>query len=139
MKPLALMLSFLLTVPFCGRTEASEGEVLHELLSGLEDSELSVSAREERLEAIRALKLNEPEVRATRDACVKLHSSLFEAEKATREATPRLEALEKLPAEERTLSEEEAIRALLVRSHEALREAEGHREECLNGMMRLRR
>lgn len=138
MKPLSLSL-LMLVLPFCGRAEPSEGEILHELLSGLEQSELSAAAKEERLHAIRSLKLIEPDVRATRDACVKLHVSLMEAERATREASPRLEALERLPAEERTIREEESIRALLVRSHEALREAEGHREECLNGMLRLKR
>lgn len=141
MKPLFASL-LLVALPFCdqcGQGEAKEGETLHALLDGLEGAELSFSAREERLESIRALKLSEPETRATRDSCVKLHASLLEAEQATREASPRLEALERLPAEERTLEEEEAIRALLVRSHEALREAESQREECLNGMLRLKR
>lgn len=136
---LAWALSVSLSLVACRKDEVSEAERLHELLSGLESPELSVAARKERLEAVRALHLNESEHRAVRDACLKLHASLIAAEEATREATPRLDALEKLPLEERPAEEEEAIRQLLVQSHEALREAEGNREACLGGMMRLER
>lgn len=97
----------------------------------------SFEARADRLEALRALALRDPDVASVRDACVSLHATMLEADRLTQEARARVDAFEATLPAERDREETARIAELLGRSHGALRRSEEVRSDCLRGIQRL--
>jgi hypothetical protein len=100
----------------------------------------AVEGREQMIAAVEALPLTNEEVMAVRDACVRGHRALIEAEVAQREATVELNRASggredsKIPA-----AEAARIQAMIDRSNTKIRESGEELEACEEGKRNLRR
>ncbi len=126
------------TIGGCGESrEALEARKLLDRTEAIPEQG-PIEARRAQVTALAALPLVDPHLRATRDACVRLHRALLDAEEAQAEARRLVEAA-RAPEAPFGPAERAATERWMHRSEEALTRSRALVDPCQEGLLRARR